>query len=153
MNTRLTLHLASAGALIVFALLAAGSSGSSDSADPPKGGCKSDMDCKGDRICSGSQCVDPPGRQVAAPQEAPAEAPGPEPVPTPAPQPPPVAMPQPVKPPTPPRSRAVRVSDPPGGCKLDGVIYEANGSVWGCEGGGNWCASSGPLRGGCAGAR
>lgn len=163
MNTRLVPHLASAGALIVFAALAVGSSGSSDSASAPgeaRGGCKTDMDCKGDRICSGGQCVDPPAGQPGAQQEDPLPMPTPVPVPVQAPQPNVVNMPQPQPQPvrqptpvTPPRSRAVRVSDPPGGCKQDGIIYQANGSVWGCEGGGNWCANAGPLPGGCAGAR
>lgn len=41
------------------------------------------------------------------------------------------------------------VNDPRCGCKRDGIIYEKNGNVWGCDGGGNWCASSGRLVGGC----
>jgi hypothetical protein len=41
------------------------------------------------------------------------------------------------------------VSSPPCGCKRDGITYERNGMVWGCEGGGNWCASSPRLAGGC----
>ena len=32
---------------------------------------------------------------------------------------------------------------------LGGIIYESNGAVWGCDGGGNWCANAGPLPGGC----
>jgi hypothetical protein len=46
------------------------------------------------------------------------------------------------------RSRARPVSDPPGGCELNGITYDAQGKVWGC-GGGNWCANSPPLVGGC----
>jgi hypothetical protein len=41
------------------------------------------------------------------------------------------------------------VADPPGGCQANEVIYERNGAVWGCVGGGNWCANSPPLKGGC----
>ena len=43
----------------------------------------------------------------------------------------------------------VPVNDPRCGCKVDGVIYERSGAVYGCEGGGNWCASSPRLAGGC----
>lgn len=51
----------------------------------------------------------------------------------------------------PPRPRRPRpVADPPGGCELDGITYDAQGRVWGCgPSGGNWCAKSPPLAGGC----
>jgi hypothetical protein len=35
---------------------------------------------------------------------------------------------------------------PPGGKIVDGVIYDAAGKVFGCEGGGNWCSPN-PLHG------
>ena len=45
--------------------------------------------------------------------------------------------------------RARRLYAPPGGCLVGGVIYTHQGQVWGCSGGGNWCASAQPLAGGC----
>ena len=38
---------------------------------------------------------------------------------------------------------------PPGGCSVGGIIYDSKGRVYGCEGGGNWCANAGPLKNGC----
>ena len=46
-------------------------------------------------------------------------------------------------------SRATPVAAPPGGCELDGITYEADGSIWACGGGGNWCSTAPRLPGGC----
>lgn len=103
-------------------------------------GCKSDAECKGDRLCKDAVCVDPspsvaqqaPSTSGTAAPEAAAVVPA-----TPA----PVAASKPKGP--------VPVSDPPGGCELDGVTYDASGRAWGCAGGGNWCKNTPPLPGGC----
>ena len=34
------------------------------------------------------------------------------------------------------REAVVDIAD---GCSVRGIIYDATGAVWGCEGGGNWC--------------
>ncbi|MDP2313134.1 MAG: hypothetical protein Q8P41_09540 [Pseudomonadota bacterium] len=59
------------------------------------------------------------------------------PVPPPAPEPEPPAAPAP-----PPEEVIPEEKAPVGGWIQDEVIYDADGSVYGCVGGGNWCASS-----------
>jgi len=44
-------------------------------------------------------------------------------------------------------------SPPPGGCVVHGVIYDAQGHIYACSGGGNWCSAALPLPGGCSGPR
>ena len=93
------------------------------------GGCTRDTDCKGDRVCTAGQCREPQPPSAPAPQPRPTSVPAPR------------ATSQPAKQP--------KEDIPPGGCLVDGVIYDSKGQVYGCSGGGNWCASVGPLRGGC----
>lgn len=60
---------------------------------------------------------------------------------TPPPAPPPEAPAAP--PPTPAAEELLQEEQPPaGGWIQDEVIYDAEGKVYGCVGGGNWCASS-----------
>jgi hypothetical protein len=71
--------------------------------------------------CSGG----PPAEDVVTPPPAPAEAPQP--------------------PAAPPAEEPLGDEQPPaGGWIQDEVLYDADGNVYGCVGGGNWCASSPP---------
>ena len=39
---------------------------------------------------------------------------------------------------------------PTGGCESDGIVYDVSGKVWGCVGGGNWCANAPAKPGVCS---
>jgi hypothetical protein len=102
MNRPTRSHLAAAVAFAALAHPALGCSGGDNkpaptkaTAESPAAGCKTDMDCKGNRVCVQSQCVDP----------APGTRPGPRPRPTA----------QPPAPPPPPTPRPAAQLAPPGG--------------------------------------
>jgi hypothetical protein len=61
----------------------------------------------------------------------------PAPMPAPAPVPPPAP-----RPPSPEDGPPAEETAPPGGWIQDEVIYDAQGNVYGCQGGGNWCAGA-----------
>lgn len=94
MNQPTRSHLA-AFAAVVFAALALPALGCSGgdqpaptkpTAEAPAAGCKTDMDCKGNRVCVQSQCVDPAPGTKTSPRPRPAGQP-PAPPPPPAPRP------------------------------------------------------------------
>lgn len=67
--------------------------------------------------------------------------------PPPATKAPPAAAPAPTPPPPAPEapSKATDGSTlPAGGCEYQEVIYTADGQIWGCVGGGNWCGKTRP---------